>query len=123
MILDCWETPAVLMPVSYAQRPCAGVVLDFCAFVRVRCDMCMHCVCVSACMYLQCVCMYVCMYLHVHLCMCYVCCVVYMCITCVCVCMISAWRVFGRSIAFTRLFAPAPFMRHCERISSWLATS
>ena len=25
-----------------------------------------------------------------------------------------AWRVFGRSIAFTRLFAPAPFLRYCE---------
>ena len=55
MILDCWETP-VLMPVSYAQWPCAGVVLDLCAFVRVRCVYAL-----SACMYLQCVCMYVCM--------------------------------------------------------------
>eukprot|EP00731_Ephydatia_muelleri_P025449 Em0017g532a len=27
VILDCWETPAVLMPVSYAQRPCADLYL------------------------------------------------------------------------------------------------
>ena len=59
------------------------------------------------------------MYVHVCLCVYVVCMNVHVCMyvrmnVCMYVCMISAWRVFGRSIAFTRLFAPAPFLRHCE---------
>ena len=70
MILDCWKTPAVLMPVSYAQRPCAGVVLDLCAFVRVRrVCVCLHvyALCMRVCMYVFAVCLDACMYAFVVL--------------------------------------------------------
>ena len=82
MILDCWETPAVLMPVSYAQRPCAGVVLNLCAFVRVRCVcVCLHvyALCMCVCMYVFAVCLHVCMYVCI-------CMFIYVCVMCVVFC-------------------------------------
>ena len=65
----------------------------------------------------QLACMYV--YMHVmYVCMCVCVCVCVCMYVCMYVCGMYVWfprgACFGRSIAFTRLFAPAPFLRHCE---------